>query len=215
MEVGLRYQRKLVSEGKSVANRIIISTKEQLKEWLSYEHQVYGNIKGLRLLFGLGEQAILWKHQTLLRKAEYYTNNNKTLMSLFYRTRLNKMQTKYALHIPLNCCGKGFKIMHVGPLLINEKAIIGCDCVAHMNVAIVAGGTDDYAPVLGNNIVVGYGAVILGHTTIADGVAVGTNAVVNRDVLEPGIAVAGVPAKKISNHGRSYWAKNDKSITMS
>ena len=193
-----------------MADYITISSKEQLKEWLRYEHQVYGNIKGIRLFFGLGEQAILWKHQMLLRKAEYYTNSNKRILSLLYRIRLNKMQTKYALHIPLNCCGRGFKIMHVGPCLINTKAIIGNDCVVHMNAAIVAGGTDDYAPVLGRNIVVGYGAVILGHTTIADGVAIGANAVVNRDVLEPGIAVAGVPAKKISDHGRSYWAKNDK-----
>ena len=193
-----------------MVEKIVIKTKEQLKEWLSYEHQVYGNVSGLRLFCGLGEQAILWKHQKLLRKAEYYTNANKKLLSLLFRIRLNKVQTKYAMHVPLNCCGKGFKIMHVGPILINEKAIIGHDCVVHMNVAIVAGGTDDYAPVLGNNIVVGYGAVILGNTMIADGVAIGANAVVNRDVLEQGIAVAGVPSKKISEHGRSYWAKSDK-----
>ena len=192
--------------------RITFKTKKELKEWLSYEHQVYGNIKGFRLLFGLGEQAILWKHQILLRKSEYYTNNNNYFLSLFYRIRLNRMQNKYALHIPLNCCGKGFKLMHVGPVLINEKSVIGSDCVIHMNVAIVAGGTNDYAPVLGNNIVVGYGAVILGHTTISNGVAIGANAVVNRDVLESNIAVAGVPARKISENGRACWAKTTASL---
>ena len=68
------------------------------------------------------------------------------------------------------------------------------------------GGNNGYAPVLGDNIVVGYGAVILGNTHVANGVAIGANAVVNKDVLEENIAVAGVPARKISNNGRNTWA---------
>ena len=160
----------------------MISTKKELDEWLSYEHRVYGNVSGLRVLLGLGEQAILWKHQKLLRKSEYYSNTGNKLLSLIFRARLNKVQNKYSLHVPLNCCKKGLKLMHVGPVLINEKTIIGENCVIHMNVGIVAGGSNDYAPVLGNNIVVGYGAVILGKTRISDGVAIGANAVVNKDV---------------------------------
>ena len=115
-------------------DKIRIKSKKDLKEWLSYEHAFYGNVSGLRFLFGLGEQAILWKHQVLLRKAEYYTNTNRKILSLLYRVRLNKIQTKYALHIPLNCCGRGIKIMHVGPVLINEKAVIGnyfWGCIMH------------------------------------------------------------------------------------
>ena len=47
--------------------------------------------------------------------------------------------------------------------------------------------------------------VVLGNVTVADNVAIGANAVVNRDVLEENIAVAGVPAKKISNNGAIAW----------
>lgn len=98
--------------------------------------------------------------------------------------------------------------MHLGPILINANVQIGEDCSLHINTAFVAGGTNSGVPTLGNNIVVGVGATILGNTHIADGVAIGANAVVNRDVLEPDIAVAGVPAKKISNNGNKNWGNN-------
>lgn len=47
----------------------------------------------------------------------------------------------------------------------------------------------------------------MGGVRIADNVAIGANAVVNKDVLENDVTVAGVPAKKISDKGRSGWAK--------
>ena len=184
-----------------------ITTREELKEWLQYEHRVYGNVSGLKVLMSQGEKAVLWKHQKLLRKAEYYLNTRKGLLLRLTRFRLLKLQSRYAIHVPLNSCGKGLKIMHVGPVLINKGAVLGKDCVLHMNVGIVAGGTNDDAPVLGDRVIVGYGAVILGKTRIADSVAVGANAVVNKDVTEEDIAVAGVPARKVSDRGRSAWAK--------
>ena len=96
--------------------------------------------------------------------------------------------------------------MHVGPVLLNTNTVLGKDCGIPMNVGIVGGGNNGYAPVLGDNIVVGYGAVVLGNTHVANGVAIGANAVVNKDVIEENIAVAGVPARKISNNGRNTWA---------
>ena len=192
-----------------------IKTRFQLKEWLSYEHKNYGNVSGLRYFFSLGEPAILWKHQKRLRETEYLINSGHKFLALFSRIRLDRIQNRYGIHIPLNCCGKGLKLMHVGPIIVNDHAILGNDCCLHVNVGIVAGGSNGGTPVIGNYVVIGYGAVVLGQTYVADGVAVGANAVVNKDVLEPNIAVAGIPAKKISNHGRSYWAKYGKTVPMS
>ena len=45
------------------------------------------------------------------------------------------------------------------------------------------------------------GAKIFGNITIADGIVIGANSVVNKSFLEPNITIAGVPAKKISNKG--------------
>ena len=95
--------------------------------------------------------------------------------------------------------------MHIGPILVNGNSKIGENCVLHINTGLVAGGRTDEAPTLGNNVIVGIGAVLLGGIKIADNVAIGANSVVNKDVLEEGIAVAGVPAKKISNNGSQTW----------
>lgn len=178
-----------------------INNKEDLKDWLRYELKKY---KGSR--FG-GEGAILRKHQILLRKTEYYKNTNKKLMYIIYKFRLNRIQNRYALHIPINCCGKGLKIMHIGPVLMNDKVTVGENCSFHINTSVVAGGRDNGVPTLGNRIVVGVGAVILGSIVLADNIAIGANAVVNKSFTEEDIAIAGVPAKKISNNGHSTWNK--------
>lgn len=187
----------------SIENRI--NSKEELKSWLNEELNRYGN--GLATRLQLNEKGVLRRHQILLRKTEYYINTKKRIRGMIYRFLLYRKQNKYSLHIPTNTCGKGLYILHLGPILINREAIIGQNCSLHINTGIVAGGRDPGAPVLGNNIVVGIGAVILGSISIADGVAVGANAVVNRTISESDIAVAGVPAKKISNYGRKEWNK--------
>lgn len=53
----------------------------------------------------------------------------------------------------------------------------------------------------GNECYIAPGAVILENIKIADHVIIGANAVVTKDILEEGIAVAGAPARKISDHG--------------
>jgi serine O-acetyltransferase len=56
------------------------------------------------------------------------------------------------------------------------------------------------------------GAKIYGAIEIADNIAIGANAVVNKSFLEPNITIAGVPARKISDKGSTeagwdmaYW----------
>ena len=185
-------------------NHQIIQSREELKEWLSIETKHYPS-NFLKELLLVGENAVLKRHQILLRKAEYYTNTRKRIRSIFYRFRLSRFQCKYAMHIPLNSCGKGLRVMHVGPILMNGKVRLGENCSVHMNTSLVAKGTDDTAPVLGNGVVVGVGAVVLGGVYIADHIAIGASSVVNKSFEEPNIAIAGVPAKKISNNGSSKW----------
>lgn len=185
-----------------------IKSKKQLKEFLSVEIINRGGVSSLmKNFFKMSERAILDSHQKLLRKTEYYTNTHKRLRAVIYKCRLRRLQNKYSLHIPINCCGKGLKIMHLGPILMNGRVTVGENCAFHMNTALVAGGTSDDVPTLGDGVVVGIGAVVVGGVHIADNVAIGANAVVNKDVQEENIAVAGVPSKKISNNGRLTWNK--------
>ena len=186
-----------------------INNKKELKEWIKYERTKYpcGTLKRLA---GIGELAILSRHQELLRKTEYYLNSKKKVRFVLSKLKLSQIQNKYALHIPLNCCGKGLKIVHLGPILMNSRVTVGKDCSFHMNSAVVAGGTGDGVPTLGNHVIVGYGACILGEVTIADYVAIGANAVVNKDCIEENVAIAGVPAKIVSRNGSLEWNKKNK-----
>lgn len=188
-------------------NQSGIYTKQQLRQWLSYEKKRYPSMLWPVYFLQASESAVIWKHQVLLRKTEYHINAKHRIMAAVMRIRLGRFQNKCGIHIPPNVCGKGLRVMHLGPILMNGGARVGENCSFHINTALVAGGTNDDVPVLGNDIVVGIGAIILGNTHIPDGVAIGANAVVNRDVPEANIAVAGVPAKKISNNGKAEWVK--------
>jgi serine O-acetyltransferase len=181
-----------------------INTRKDLKEWLKYENENYGT-RWFRRILTISEIDILRRHQTLLRKTEYYTNTGHKIISTYYKVRLLRIQNKYMLHIPLNTCGKGLRLMHVGPV---GRVTVGRDCVFHINTALVAGGTNDGVPYLGDGVILGIGAVIVGNVHIASNVAIGANAVVNKDFLEPEITIAGVPAQKISNIGSSYWNRS-------
>lgn len=169
---------------------------------MNWENMVVG---GIRRVFPITETDILRKHQVILRKTEYYVNNRRYILSKIYKIRLFRLQNKYSIHIPLNTCGKGLKIMHVGPILLNRKVTVGQDYSIHINTALVAGGTTGDVPTLGNGIVIGIGAVVLGGVYIANNVAIGANATVTKDVNEENIAIAGVPAHKISDNGSLKW----------
>ena len=185
-----------------------IHTKQQLRDWLSVELAPYenlGRMQDLLNLFNANQGAILRRHMILLRTTEYHLNAGHKLRALFWKLRLRRLQNRYELHVALNCCGRGLQIAHLGPLLMNGSVTVGENCLFHFNTALVAGGTDNGVPTLGDRVIVGLGAVVLGGVRVADGVAIGANAVVNRDVLEPNITVAGVPARKISERGAADW----------
>lgn len=191
----------------------MIKTKEDLKDFLSCELKKY-NVSRLKTLIPIdcSEKQILGKYIVLLRKCEYLFNNNKKIRYVFKRFKLNRYRLKYSIHIPLNCFDKGLHIMHLGPILVNGNAKVGKNCSIHINTSIVAGGLDSGCPTIGDSVVIGVGAVLLGDIKVADYVAIGANSVVNKDVIEENIAIAGVPAKKISNNGSKEWNKDYKEL---
>lgn len=186
-----------------------IKTKEQLKDWLDYEMAGYGGAKLSDVLM-LTEGAILRRHQQFLRKGEYHANTGHRLRSIYYRFRVKRIQNRYCLHIARNCCGRGLRILHLGPILMNGHITVGENCSIHINTSIVAGGSNNGVPTVGDNVSIGVGAVILGDVYVADGIAIGANAVVNKSFTEPNIAIAGVPARKISDNGSNTWGQPDR-----
>ena len=60
-----------------------------------------------------------------------------------------------------------------------------------------AGPHDLRCPIIGDNVMVGVGAKIIGNVNIADGIKIAAGAVVVHSFDEPNITNAGVPAKKV------------------
>ncbi|HEX9627907.1 MAG TPA: serine O-acetyltransferase [Acidiferrobacterales bacterium] len=95
--------------------------------------------------------------------------------------------------------GRRFFIDHGMGVVIGETAVIGDDCTLYHGVTL--GGTswrkEKRHPTLGNNVVVGAGAKILGPVHIGDDARIGSNSVVVKDV-PAGATVVGVPGRVIS-----------------
>lgn len=191
---------------------IMIENRKELKEWLRYESSKYkqNGIKYYLKLLSGSENAVLWNFQKRLRITEYHKNTRHRLRYFISKIILRRKQNKYMLNIAPNVFGKGLKIMHLGPILTNGEVRVGENCSVHINTSFVAGGRNDGVPQIGSDCVIGVGAVILGAITIADGIAIGANAVVNKSFTEPDIAIAGVPARKISNNGKKSWRNDSK-----
>ena len=81
-------------------------------------------------------------------------------------------------------------------VVVHENAIIGNNCKILPNVVIGGRGEGTAVPKIGNNVLIGAGAAILGDVVIGDNSSIGANAVVLKDIPESSVAV-GVPAKII------------------
>jgi len=94
--------------------------------------------------------------------------------------------------------GRRFFIDHGMGVVIGETAEIGDDCTLYHGVTL--GGTtwkrEKRHPTLGDNVVVGAGAKILGPILIGDNARIGSNSVVVKDV-PPGATVVGIPGRII------------------
>jgi serine O-acetyltransferase len=93
--------------------------------------------------------------------------------------------------------GRRLFIDHGMGVVIGETAEIGDDCTIYQGVTL--GGTSLYKgtkrhPTLGNRVVVGAGAKVLGGFVVGDGASIGSNAVVLKAV-PPGATAVGIPAR--------------------
>jgi serine O-acetyltransferase len=139
---------------------------------------------------------------------EYCANckkNNAFQKILFWvrYQRFIRYGFKLGFTIPLNVFGPGLCLGHVGTIIVNDYARVGSNCRIQAGVNIGNSSTldenwvPDNTPTIGNNVYIGPGAKLFGKIKIGDNVAIGANAVVNRDVPD-GVTVAGVPARVVS-----------------
>jgi serine O-acetyltransferase len=89
--------------------------------------------------------------------------------------------------------GKGLRIHHFGGIIMHSEASIGEYCTLYQGVTLGDLGGWGGAPCVGNRVVIGAGAKLLGNIEIGDDCHIGANAVVRTSVPEGCLAV-GVPA---------------------
>ena len=89
------------------------------------------------------------------------------------------------------------KLPHQGlGVVMHPGTLIGENCIIYQHTTFgqAHGSKADGAPTIGNNVMVGAGAVILGNVRIGNNVVIGANAVVLKDIPD-NVLVAGVPAE--------------------
>ena len=110
-------------------------------------------------------------------------------------SQYGKFLTGIEIH-PGATIGKGLFIDHGTGVVIGETAIIGNDCTLYQGVTLGGTGKDKGKrhPTLGDNVMVGSGAKVLGPFTVGSNSKIAANAVVLSEVPENSTCV-GVPAR--------------------
>lgn len=141
-----------------------------------------------------GVQAIQWH-----RLSHWFWSHELKWIARFLST-ISRWLTGIEIH-PAVQIGRRFFIDHGMGVVIGETAEIGDDCTLYHGVTL--GGTSwkegKRHPTLGNNVVVGAGAKVLGPICLHDGARIGSNAVVVKDVVA-GETVIGVPGRVVQTN---------------
>ena len=117
-------------------------------------------------------------------------------------SQLTRFLTGVEIH-PGATIGKGFFLDHGIGVVIGETVTIGKNCLMYHGVTL--GGTGNIKgprhPTVGDNVMIGAQATVLGLLTIGDGVKIGAETfIINRDV-PAGCTIVGAPARIVKRGG--------------
>lgn len=122
-------------------------------------------------------------------------------IKLFFIARLISQLTRFFTGIEIHpgaTIGKRLMIDHGMGIVIGETAVIGDDCVIYHQVTLGGTGKEKLKrhPTIGNNVLIGAGAKLLGPIKIGDNVKIGAGSVVLKSV-EKNSTVVGVPEDRV------------------
>lgn len=138
-------------------------------------------------------------HATVLHRAAHALWSRRFHLPARMLAHLGRFLTGIEIH-PAAIIGRRLIIDHGMGVVIGETARIGDDVYLYHQVTL--GGTSSVPgkrhPTVGNRVIVGAGAKVLGDILIGDGARIGSNAVVVHPVPD-GVTVVGIPARPIEH----------------
>ena len=177
--------------------RFFTTLKEDIKTVLSKDPAARN---ALEVIFCYPGLHALWAH----RIAHFFWKHGFFFLARFI-SHISRFLTGIEIH-PGAKVGRRFFIDHGMGVVIGETAEIGDDVLMYQGV--VLGGVSlekkRRHPTVGNNVVIGAGAILLGPIKIGDGAKIGAGSVVVKSV-PPGATVVGVPGR---------IAEKNKKITL-
>ena len=136
-------------------------------------------------------------HVEIAHKLSHFLYKHKWFFLARLISQIARFFTGIEIH-PGATIGKGLCIDHGMGVVIGETAEIGDDVLIYHGVTLGGTGKDKGKrhPTIGNGVVIGAGAKVLGPIKVGDNAKIGANGVVVKDVPEGATAV-GIPAKNI------------------
>jgi len=134
------------------------------------------------------------------RVAHWLWNTGRRDLAMFLQMRVSEL---FTLDInPAARVGQGIMIDHAHSIVIGETAVVGDDVSLLHSVTLGGTGKEggDRHPKIGDGVLIGAGAKVLGNITIGDCSRVAAGSVVLKDV-PPCKTVAGIPARIIGEAG--------------
>lgn len=136
-------------------------------------------------------------HVEIAHRLSHFLYKHKWFFLARLISQIARFFTGIEIH-PGATIGKGLCIDHGMGVVIGETAEIGDDVLIYHGVTLGGTGKDKGKrhPTIGNGVVIGAGAKVLGPIKVGNNAKIGANAVVVKDVPEGATAV-GIPAKNI------------------
>ena len=146
------------------------------------------------LLLYQGIHALIWH-----RFAHWFYKHKIFIARLI--SQIARFFTLIEIH-PGAQLGHGILIDHGSGVVIGETAVVGDNCTIYQGVTLGGVGTQKGKrhPTLGNNVMVGAGAKILGAFEVGDNCSIAANAVLLKP-LEDNVTAVGIPARPIKKDG--------------
>jgi serine O-acetyltransferase len=141
-------------------------------------------------------------HALLYYRVAHWFYKRRRFLAARWISQHAKFKTGIEIH-PGAKIGRGLFIDHGAGVVIGETTEIGDNCTLYQGVTLGGTGKDKGKrhPTLGNDVMVGSGAKILGPFKVGDGAKVGANALVLSEV-PPGSTAVGVPARVVRINGK-------------